>query len=52
MKDGVPHGYGSLFDEDGVKLYEGQFKEGQRVGKGIEFDDEGNITFEGSFDDD
>ena len=46
-----PHGHGIYYDENGMKMYEGQWRDGDKHGDGVEYD-EGQITFQGKFVDD
>ena len=54
-ENGKKHGKGSLFDENGDLVYEGEWKEDKRCGKGKLYATKGNkeqYDYEGSFKDD
>ena len=44
-----PHGTGTEFDENGKKMYEGQWQHGKRHGNGSEYYPYGIQGFEGEF---
>ena len=48
LEDGVLQGEAKLYDREGVLLYEGQLKDGQRTGSGKAYED-GVLVYEGSF---
>ena len=45
--EGIPFGFGYLFDENGNKIYEGIMINWNRIGYGISFNDKGIIEYEG-----
>ena len=45
--EGIPFGFGYLFDENGNKIYEGMVINWNRMGYGISFNDNGMIECEG-----
>ena len=51
-----PHGFGTYFDDEGHKMYEGFWRDGSKHGQGIEYDRNENDqvikTFEGVFEED
>ena len=44
-----PNGQGIKYDEDGNKLYEGEWKNSFPNGQGIKYDKDGNKLYEGEF---
>ena len=45
--EGIPFGFGYLFDENGNKIYEGIMINWNRMGYGISYNDKGIIEYEG-----
>ena len=40
--DGIPNGKGVEYTENGIKVYEGEWRDGKSEGKGIGYDKNGN----------
>ena len=49
MKDGKPFGYGVLYDEEGMKEYEGFMMDDMKICYGIEYSDTEEVMYEGCF---
>ena len=45
--EGIPFGFGYLFDENGNKIYEGMMMNWNRMGYGISYNDKGMMEYEG-----
>ena len=45
--EGIPFGFGYLFDENGNKIYEGMMINWNRMGYGISYNDKGMMEYEG-----
>ena len=52
VKDNQFHGYGELFNELGVKKFEGTFINHKLEGKGTRYSEQGSIVYTGDFKDD
>lgn len=47
--DNKPHGYGKAYDENGLIIYEGEFKDGLFHGEGIFYYKDGTVMYEGEW---
>ena len=48
-----PHkftGFAELHNKENIKIFEGEFVNGNRCGFGLEYDLNGNVLYEGTFD--
>ena len=51
-KDSEYHGYGTLFNKEGLKVYQGELENGAFHGKGKSFNGKEVMIYEGEFKDD
>lgn len=52
IKTGLPHGTGTAFDDEGQRIYEGEFDQGEFDGTGKEYFENGRVKYEGQWLDD
>lgn len=52
IKTGLPHGTGTAFDDEGQRIYEGEFDQGEFDGTGKEYFENGLVKYEGQWLDD
>lgn len=52
VKTGLPHGTGTSFDDEGRRIYEGEFDQGEFDGVGREYFENGKVKYEGQWLDD